>query len=60
MKLAMEASAKIEGSNAIDVEIVSAPRTSCSAYKKRGNYEGNTPDAENHRCLPIRMGQGQR
>jgi hypothetical protein len=60
MKLAVEASAKIEGGNAIDVEIVPALGASCSAYKKHGNYEGNTPDAENHRRLPVRMGQGQR
>ena len=59
-KPAVYASAQIEGGNAIDVEIVPAPGTACSGYKKNGNGEDNAPDAKNHGRLPVRMGQGQR
>ena len=60
MKLAVEASAQVEGGHAVDVKIVAAPRTRCSAHEKNGNDEGDQPDAENHRRNPVGMGQGQR
>ncbi len=60
MKLAVEASAQVEGGHAVDVKIVAAPRTLCSAHEKNGNDEGDQPDAENHRRNPVGMGQGQR
>jgi hypothetical protein len=56
----VKASPQVEGGNAMKVEIVPALRTSCSGYETYGNDEGNEPDAKNHRCRPIRMGQGQR
>jgi hypothetical protein len=41
MKLAVEASAQIEGGHPIDMEIVPASRAPCSGYEKYGNDEGN-------------------
>jgi hypothetical protein len=41
MKLAVEAPTQVEGSDAMNVEIVPALRTPCSRYKKNGNDEDN-------------------
>jgi len=57
MKLAVEAPTQVEGSDAMNVEIVPTLRTPCSRYQKYGNNEDNQPDAKNNSCFPIRMSQ---